>query len=73
MSAKRSIDERDIDDLLASLTDRQIAELFGMSEAEVATIRRERRAGQTHASPDPDQDDGSDGSSENSRILSRLG
>ena len=66
MPPKRFIDERDIDDLLASLTDRQIAGLFGMPEAEVATIRRARRASQTHVSPDPDQDDGSAGSSENS-------
>ena len=66
MPTKRLIDERDIDDLLASLTDRQIAGLFGMPEAEVATIRRQRRACQTHASPNPDQGDGSDGSNENS-------
>jgi len=66
MPTKRLIDERDIDDLLASLTDSQIAGLFGVPEAEVATIRRRRRAGQTHASPDPNQGDGADGSNKNS-------
>ena len=39
------IDERDIDELLASLTDRQIADLFDLSEEAVAKIRRQRRGG----------------------------
>lgn len=43
MPPKNPIDERDIDELLASLTDRQIADLFDMSEEAVAKIRRQRR------------------------------
>jgi hypothetical protein len=57
MPIRRSIDERDIDDLLASLTDRQIAELFGMTEAEVARLRRARRTTPSHPSRDSEQDD----------------
>ena len=45
MTQKALIDERDIDELLASLTDRQIAELFALSEEAVAKIRRQRRGG----------------------------
>ena len=41
---RREIDERDIDLLLAALTDGQIAETFGWSEAEVEQLRRSRRA-----------------------------
>lgn len=37
------IDERDVDKLLAMLMDRQIADLFDMTEDEVARIRRSRR------------------------------
>ena len=44
MLPKSPIDERDLDNLLASLTDRQIAALFGMTEENVANIRRLRRA-----------------------------
>lgn len=43
MLPKNPIDERDIDELLASLTDRQIADLFHLSEETVAKIRRQRR------------------------------
>ena len=44
MAEKREIDERDIDRLLTALTDRQIAELYGMTEAEVSRLRRERKS-----------------------------
>ena len=40
---RRDIDERDIDLLLAALTDRQIAGTFGWSEEEVAHLRLSRR------------------------------
>jgi len=43
MSPEKPIDERDIDDLLESLTDRQIADLFEMSDEVVAIMRRKRR------------------------------
>lgn len=43
MGERRNIDERDVDQLLAALTDRQIAELFGMSEADVFDLRQSRR------------------------------
>jgi hypothetical protein len=65
MATRRPIDERDIDGLLASLTDRQIAELFGMSEEEIATLRRERRASQAQSSPEPRQIKGFGGTDEN--------
>ena len=39
---RREIDERDIDLLLAALTDRQISDTFGWGEAEVAQLRRSR-------------------------------
>ncbi len=58
MASKRPIDERDIDDLLASLTDRQIAKLFGMSDAEVAALRRDRRL-KTDGAGDSDKANGS--------------
>ena len=58
MAKRRTIDERDVDDLLAALTDRQIAELYGMPEAEVARLRRQRRADPNHVSRDTEQDDG---------------
>jgi hypothetical protein len=51
MPPKNPIDERDIDDLLASLTDRQIADLFDMPEEAVAKIRRQRRADNSGDSP----------------------
>ncbi|MFT5510382.1 MAG: shikimate kinase [Hyphomicrobiaceae bacterium] len=43
MGQRRNIDERDVDQLLAALSDRQIAELFGMSEMEVFDLRQSRR------------------------------
>jgi hypothetical protein len=43
MPGRRDIDERDIDRLLAALTDTQVAALFGMSEIEVYQLRRNRR------------------------------
>ncbi len=42
MTERREIDERDIDRLLAALTDLQIAELFGWAEVEVSELRRSR-------------------------------
>ncbi len=44
MPPTRPIDERDIDGLLARLSDRQIADLFGLPEESVAALRRQRRA-----------------------------
>lgn len=55
MPPKNPIDERDIDELLASLTDRQIADLFNLSEEAVAKIRRQRRAGGSAKSGDDTQ------------------
>ena len=43
MAERREIDERDIDQLLKALSDRQIADLFGLSEAEVSNLRRSRQ------------------------------
>lgn len=43
MAERREIDERDLDQLLKALTDRQIANLFGMSEAEVMQLRQSRQ------------------------------
>jgi hypothetical protein len=43
MGQRRNIDERDVDRLLAALSDRQIAELFGISETEVFDLRQSRR------------------------------
>jgi len=43
MPKRRDIDERDIDRLLAALTDRQIADLYGMTEIEVYRLRRSRQ------------------------------
>ena len=42
MAERREIDERDIDRLLAALTDVQIAALFGMTNAEVYQMRQSR-------------------------------
>jgi hypothetical protein len=42
MTERRNIDERDIDSLLAGLTDTQIAAVFGMTEMEVYTLRQSR-------------------------------
>ena len=44
MAERREIDERDIDQLLKALTDRQIADLFGMSEMEVMQLRQSRQS-----------------------------
>lgn len=44
MGERRDIDERDIDKLLAVLTDIQIAHLYGMSLTEVMELRRSRRS-----------------------------
>lgn len=43
MPERRDIDERDIDHLLAALTDLQIAALFGMPEEEVFKLRQSRQ------------------------------
>jgi len=43
MAKRREIDERDIDQLLAALTDRQIADVYGMSELEVTDLRISRQ------------------------------
>ena len=59
MPNRRDIDERDIDRLLAALTDTQIASLYGMSEVEVHRLRRRRRASSSITRPKP-----SDGASE---------
>jgi len=47
-SPRREPDERDIDQLLASLTDTQIASLFGMSELEVSELRLSRQRASTN-------------------------
>ena len=51
MPSRRDIDERDIDRLLAALTDTQIASLYGMSEVEVYRLRRARRTNPSIARP----------------------
>ena len=43
MVERRDIDERDIDRLLAALTDVQIAAVFGMTEIEVFQLRQSRQ------------------------------
>ena len=43
MAPPRQIDERDVDRLLAGLTDTQIANLFDMTEQEVSELRLSRR------------------------------
>ena len=43
MAPPRQIDERDVDRLLAGLTDTQIANLFDMTEQEVSELRLLRR------------------------------
>jgi hypothetical protein len=43
MAPPRQIDERDVDRLLAGLTDMQIANVFGMTEQEVSELRLSRR------------------------------
>ena len=56
MAPRREIDERDIDRLLAALTDRQIADLYGMSELEVSRLRQSRRAQLPKSPPDQKKD-----------------
>jgi len=51
MPSRRDIDKRDIDRLLAALTDTQIASLYGMSEMEVYKLRRARRGEQMPSQP----------------------
>ena len=51
MSERREIDERDLDRLLSALTDVQIARLYGMSESEVAALRRKRRKANSKTPP----------------------
>lgn len=43
MAPPKAIDDRDIDQLLAALTDQQLAELFSMALHDVAMLRRRRR------------------------------
>ena len=43
MTPPRKIDQRDVDVLLAALTDRQIADLYEMSEFDVSKLRLSRR------------------------------
>jgi hypothetical protein len=50
MAPPRQIDERDVDRLLAGLTDIQIASLFDMTEQEVSELRLSRRRKQTNPS-----------------------
>lgn len=57
MPNRRNIDERDIDKLLAALTDTQIASLFGMSEIEVFKLRRARDVRQGPSMTSDRQDD----------------
>jgi K+-transporting ATPase c subunit len=52
MAERREIDERDIDQLLKALTDRQIADLFGMSEVEVMQLRQSRQSKPPATRPD---------------------
>jgi DNA-directed RNA polymerase specialized sigma24 family protein len=52
MAERREIDERDIDQLLKALTDRQIADLFGMSETEVMQLRQSRQSKLSAARPE---------------------
>jgi len=43
MTPPRKIDERDVDQLLAALTDRQIADLFDLPEQDVMELRQSRK------------------------------
>ena len=56
MAGARKIDERDIDRLLAALTDRQIANLFDIEESEVSRIRKSRRGNTIKWKPNNDSD-----------------
>ena len=55
MAERREIDERDIDQLLKALTDRQIADLFGMSEVEVMQLRQSRQSKLPAARPEQEK------------------
>ena len=52
MAPPRQIDERDVDRLLAGLTDTQIANLFDMTEQEVSELRLSRRRKLTNLDQD---------------------
>jgi hypothetical protein len=60
MPDRRKIDERDVDRLLAALTDTQIASLYGMSEVEVFKLRQERQSRPANSGPDQEGDGKSD-------------
>ena len=52
----RKIDERDLDELLKHLSDRQIADLYDMPIQEVQSLRFERvRQRKNPSRPDPDE------------------
>lgn len=52
----RKIDERDLDELLKHLSDRQIADLYDMPIQEVQNLRFERvRQRKNPSRPDPDE------------------
>jgi hypothetical protein len=56
MARRREIDERDIDTLLAALTDLQIADLYGIALAEVSEIRQSRQPKPPSARQKPKKD-----------------
>ena len=60
MPSRRDIDERDIDRLLAALTDTQIASLYDMSEIEVFRLRRARQTRQVESTSDREGKDKSE-------------
>ena len=51
MAERRDIDERDIDRLLAALTDTQIAAVFGMTGEEVFKLRQSRQPKPSRSGP----------------------
>ena len=56
MGTPREIDERDLDDLLKHLSDRQIANLYNMPIKEVQRLRIDRmRQKKNFDSPNPDE------------------
>lgn len=62
MAERREIDERDIDRLLAALTDVQIAALFGMTNADVYRMRQARLMRKQEQQDDKDCPPPADGS-----------
>ena len=60
MPERREIDERDLDRLLMALTDRQIANLYGMTEQEVYRLRVSRQPKPPRSRPSRRKDDRSD-------------